>query len=778
MVQRSRVPAVSLVAVLLAALVLACGSEKATDVPPAIVSREKVRETTTPLAAQAPFPGDKWALWAGDTHLRGANIYQRRAYPELDGPEFMGDGPVGPPYTQDDFYQLAAMGANYVNISHPGLFSEEPPFRLDPQVQANLDTLLDMVDRADMFAVISFRTGPGRSEFTFFWDEVGDWFNRGYLNDSVWQDQSAQDAWAEMWRHAAARYRQHPVVVGYDLMVEPNANEVGSHALDDALEIWDPEVFYAEHGGTLYDWNQLYPRLIEAIRQVDGDTPILVGAMGYSSVEWLPYLKPAGDPRTVYVIHQYAPHQYTHQDWDEIECSYPGTCDLDWDGEVDDQLDSGWLGALHGKAHEFAGAHGVSLAANEFGVVRWVPGAAAFMGDQMENLEQLGANYALWVWDPAWEPWVEEVNAFNFRFGPDPSNDSDVEQAELQQVITSYWRRNAVRPSSLSGLTTPAPMPLREVGYWAYQIQDLGEPGVVDALVDSHYDMLVLEPTRTDWSSEDRYFDTASMVARLKGSLASDGVHRKLVLAYVDIGEAEDWRWYWTWSRGWNCKGSPPSDWPRYVLACDPDGWAGNYPVAYWDPAWKDLLIYGTDRPVGQGRDYESVVDQVVMDGFDGIYLDWVEAYEDADVVDAAQAAGLDPAEEMVALIREIRDYATARNPGFLVIQQNAAALIADHPESLEVVDAIAQEAIWFDGDATDDWDDPDGYDRENHEGLTDYYLDYLARYVEAGLPVFVCEYAVARAEEAYANAHAESLVPYASRRSLSRLSTTPPPGY
>jgi len=321
-------------------------------------------------------------------------------------------------------------------------------------------------------------------------------------------------------------------------------------------------------------------------------------------------------------------------------------------------------------------------------------------------------------------------------------------------------------------------MPLERVIYWAYQLQDLSMPGAVDALANSHYDMLVLEPTRTDWSSDDRYFDTKSMVTRLKGSFASDGVHRKLVLAYVDIGEAEDWRWYWTWSRDWNCKREPPADWPGYILACDPDGWVGNYPVAYWDAAWKDVLIYGVHQGTPPGRDYDSVVDQLVSDGFDGIYLDWVEAFEDPDVIAAAQEAGLDPAEEMVALIGEIRDYAAARRPGFRIIQQNAASLIDEAPELLEVVDAIAQEAIWFDGDATDDWDDPDGHDWENDEDLTSYYLGYLVRYIEAGLPVFDCEYALAHAEVAYANSQAAGFVPYVTRLSLSRLTTTVPPGY
>lgn len=187
----------------------------------------------------------KWELWVDGTQLRGANIYQRRVYPELDGLTFMGPGPVGPPYIQEDFDRLAALGANYVNISHPGLFTETPPYTLDQDIQDNLDNLLNMIAEADMFAVIAFRTGPGRSEFTFFWDEVGDWFDESYLNDAMWQDQTAQDAWVAMWRYTAERYRDNPIVVGYDLMVEPNSNEVGSDAFNDPLDIWDPNEFYA-----------------------------------------------------------------------------------------------------------------------------------------------------------------------------------------------------------------------------------------------------------------------------------------------------------------------------------------------------------------------------------------------------------------------------------------------------------------------------------------------------------------------------------------------------
>ncbi|MBI3950693.1 MAG: cellulase family glycosylhydrolase [Acidobacteria bacterium] len=382
---------------------------------------------------------DKWALWVGGTQLRGANIYQRRVYPELDGPDFLGPGPLGPPYTQQDFNRLAALGANYVNVSHPGLFREKPPYTPDQDVQNNLDRLLDLIARAGLFAVISFRTGPGRSEFTFFRDGAGVWFDPSYLNESVWQDRAAQEAWAAMWRYTAERYRTNPLVVGYDLMVEPNANAL--------LDIYDPEEFYATYANSLYDWNQLHPRLSAAIRSRDSQTPILTGSMSYSSLYWLPYVKLTNDPRTIYTVHQYEPFQYTHQEPDRrgrLPLTYPGRFDIDGDG-VRDEFNRAWLEQYLSAINEFTSTQGVPVAINEFGAMRWEPGGDTFMDDQMDLLEQRGINHALWLWESSWEPLAEE-DAFNFRHGPNPNNHIDVAFSELIGVIVKYWGRNTIRP--------------------------------------------------------------------------------------------------------------------------------------------------------------------------------------------------------------------------------------------------------------------------------------------------------------------------------------------
>lgn len=378
---------------------------------------------------------DKWTLWTNGTQLRGANTWQRIVVPRYDGSDFLGDGYIGPPYTQSDFDALAALGANYVNLSHPGIFTERPPYVLDEKVVANLDKMIEMATNADLFVVITFRTGPGRNDLTFYRDD--DWFDDEDLIENLWSDEDAQAAWAEMWRYTAERYRDNPVVVGYDLLCEPNTNEI--------LDEWDQEAFFADYGNTLYDWNRWYPDIVTAIREVDSETPILVGGEGYSALDWLPYIELVDAEKIVYTFHQYVPIIYTHQYPDEGN-TYPGEFDIDYDGE-EDIFDRVWLENYLSTAREFADEHNVPVAVNEYGAARWTPGAANFMHDEMAIFEEIGVNYALWVWDPEWQPLNEGVNFLNFRYGPNPDNTTNIEN-ELQSVITSFWARNTLRPSS------------------------------------------------------------------------------------------------------------------------------------------------------------------------------------------------------------------------------------------------------------------------------------------------------------------------------------------
>ena len=440
-----------IVLTLAALLIMSCLSTEA--VTPPVEEEQPSPAAALPTAEESEEPAaeeqtgmTKWDLWSsGETTLRGINIHQRLIYEGWDDPEQYGEGPVGPTFTQEDFDQLAALGANYVNISHPGLFTEDPPFELNEGSQANLDRLLEMITEADMFAVISFRTGPGRSEFSFMGVGEDDPFGQSHLNDTVWEDQEAQDAWAEMWKYTAERYRDNDTVVGYDLMVEPNANAI-------FFDMYWPPDFYPAYEGTLYDWNRFYPNLVDAIREVDSDTPILVGAMSWSQVDWLPYLEPTDDPRTVYTFHQYAPQDYTHQPPDEqgeLPIAYPGELDLDWDG-TPDSFDRDWLEGLLSPVSEFQTTHGLPVAVNEYGVMRFEPGAAEYLSDLTGLLEDLGVNHALWAWLPDQVMRYGTMQEFEYRLGPDMGNLTEEVPSELLEVIVSNWSQNTIRPSEVT----------------------------------------------------------------------------------------------------------------------------------------------------------------------------------------------------------------------------------------------------------------------------------------------------------------------------------------
>ncbi len=72
------------------------------------------------------------------------------------------------------------------------------------------------------------------------------------------------------------------------------------------------------------------------------------------------------------------------------------------------------------------------------------------MADQIDLFKERGMNYALWPWDPAWEPWTQEVHAFNLRHGPDPDRHADAASSDLLDAIRERWARNTLRPSNLT----------------------------------------------------------------------------------------------------------------------------------------------------------------------------------------------------------------------------------------------------------------------------------------------------------------------------------------
>lgn len=122
----------------------------------------------------------------------------------------------------------------------------------------------------------------------------------------------------------------------------------------------------------------------------------------------------------------------------------------------------------------------------------------------------------------------------------------------------------------------------------------------IAALCKTNYDMFIV-----DLFCADEKLDFSD-VQRLK--VKPNGARRQ-VICYMSIGEAETYRYYW--NESW--KRSKP-EW----LKKENPLWKGNYKVAYWHPEWQNI-IFGTE---------DSYLQKIVDAGFDGVYLDIIDAFE------------------------------------------------------------------------------------------------------------------------------------------------------
>ena len=82
----------------------------------------------------------------------------------------------------------------------------------------------------------------------------------------------------------------------------------------------------------------------------------------------------------------------------------------------------------------------------------------------------------------------------------------------------------------------------------------------------------------------------------------------RLVMAYINIGAAETFRYYW--KDEWDLN---QPDWIKKQY----EGYHDEYWVEFWNPEWQNI-IYGNDH---------SYIKKIIDAGFDGAYLDNVEAY-------------------------------------------------------------------------------------------------------------------------------------------------------
>jgi len=254
---------------------------------------------------------------------------------------------------------------------------------------------------------------------------------------------------------------------------------------------------------------------------------------------------------------------------------------------------------------------------------------------------------------------------------------------------------------------------------WGYQLQNADSA----ELAASGYDVLVIDYSR-DGTDEGAY--TASEIKSVKDS-------GKTVLAYLSIGEAENYRFYWrpSWKPG-N---------PAWLGPENPE-WEGNYKVRYWNEGWWTKAL-------------KPYLDRIVSAGFDGVYMDIIDAYWYWHVK-GGYSCGF-TASKMIQLVERIGNYTRSLNPQFVLCPQNAESIIDDAPTNglrsryLTAIDAIGVEDLFYHFGSIED---------------RKYRMGLLRSFENAGKKVFNVEYISTASWPAYRQrvcAAGFEIIPYAA---------------
>lgn len=122
---------------------------------------------------------------------------------------------------------------------------------------------------------------------------------------------------------------------------------------------------------------------------------------------------------------------------------------------------------------------------------------------------------------------------------------------------------------------------------------------MIDAVAATNFDVVLI----------DMFFNEEALTsAEVQSLKTKTNGGKRLLISYINIGAAENWRYYWKnkWNTFHPC-------WMKKKY----EGYKDERWVKFWDNSWQEI-IYGND---------DSYMKKIIDAGFDGAYLDNVEAY-------------------------------------------------------------------------------------------------------------------------------------------------------
>ena len=322
-------------------------------------------------AAAQTDPAGKMSYWS--QQRKGANCANRDVEPE--------------------YWQAAAeVGIEFIRLAPDSWRTTERDFLIG---SADSFTTIVEDDFVTLERVLADAHAQGvRVVLTMFSLPGARWvqLNENVQDDRLWRDFAYHEQAAEFWRQLAARLKDNPAVVAYNPLNEPHP----SRTLRKRGVEFDEWVESAK--GTPADVNAFNARIVDAIREVDPATPIILDGWDYATPEAIRFVEPVADERTLYAMHAYE-WLYTTFRVNNGRFAYPDKMPLG-DGRMTKAWTPDSFRAWFAPAAHWVVARGLPrnrVIVSEFGCDRRVEGAKDYLADLISALNQAGVHWAFYA---------------------------------------------------------------------------------------------------------------------------------------------------------------------------------------------------------------------------------------------------------------------------------------------------------------------------------------------------------------------------------------------
>ncbi len=183
--------------------------------------------------------------------------------------------------TRDDILFIKRQGANTIRLPfNYKLFTDEDYMGLTSGQDGfkRIDDVVGWCREAGLYLILDMHDCPG--------GQTGDNIDDGHGYPWLFESEQSQQLFCDIWKRIARRYKNEPVILGYELANEPIAHYFeNKEALNRQLE-------------------PLYKRAVKAIREVDKNHVILLGGARWNS-DFYMFSDWTFDDNIMYTCHRY-----------------------------------------------------------------------------------------------------------------------------------------------------------------------------------------------------------------------------------------------------------------------------------------------------------------------------------------------------------------------------------------------------------------------------------------------------------------------------------------